>query len=59
MPLLPALGRQRQADLCEARLVHRVSSKIGRATQGNTVSKIKTIVKTYIHHMNISTFLAM
>ena len=40
MPLIPALGRQRQADLCEfgARLVYRVSSRTANATQRNHVS---------------------
>ena len=45
MPLIPALGRQRQVDLCEfeARLVYRVNSKIGsKATQRNPLSKNKT-----------------
>jgi hypothetical protein len=34
MPLIPSLGRQRQADLCEfkASLVYRVSSRTVRAT---------------------------
>jgi hypothetical protein len=42
--VIPALGRQRQADLCElqASLIHRVSSKAARATQRNPVSKTKT-----------------
>ena len=37
MPLIPALRRQRQVDLCEfkARLIYRVSFKIARATQRN------------------------
>ena len=42
MPLIPALDRQRQADLCEfeASLVYRVSSrKAPKATQRNPVSK--------------------
>jgi hypothetical protein len=35
-PLIPALGRQRQADSeFEASLVYRVSSKTARATQKN------------------------
>ena len=44
MPLIPALGRQRQVDLCEfeASLVYRVSSRTARATQRNPVSKTKT-----------------
>jgi hypothetical protein len=35
MPLIPALGRQRQADLCEleASLVYRVSSRTARDTK--------------------------
>ena len=35
-PLIPALGRQRQEDLCEfeASLVYRVSSRTARATTG-------------------------
>ena len=40
-PLIPALGRPRQADLCEfeASLVYRVSSRTARDTQRNPVSK--------------------
>jgi hypothetical protein len=38
-PLIPALQRQRQADLCESSLVYRVSSKTAKATQRNPVSK--------------------
>ena len=41
-PLIPALGRQRQVDLCEfgASLVYRASSwKSTKATQRNPVSK--------------------
>ena len=40
-PLVPVLGRQRQAELCEfeASLVYRVSSRIARATQRTPVSK--------------------
>jgi hypothetical protein len=39
-PLIPALGRQRQADFeFKASLVYRVSSRIPRATQKNRVSK--------------------
>ena len=43
--LIPALRRQRQADLCkfEASLVYRESARIGsKATQRNPVSKNKT-----------------
>jgi hypothetical protein len=36
MPLIPALGKQTQADL-----VYRVSSRTARATQRNPVSKKK------------------
>ena len=42
MPLIPALGKQRQADLCEfeASLVYRTSSRTGyKATQRNPVLK--------------------
>jgi hypothetical protein len=44
MPLIPALGRQRQVDHCEfkASLVYRMSSKIARVTQRNPVLKNKT-----------------
>ena len=40
-PFIPALGRQRQANLCEikASLVYRVSSRTSRTTQRNPVSK--------------------
>jgi hypothetical protein len=43
MPLIPALGRQRQEDLCEfwASLVYRTTSSTARATQRNPVSKDK------------------
>jgi hypothetical protein len=48
MPLISALGRQRQVDLCEfkASLVYRVSSRIARATQRNPDWKKKTKTKT-------------
>jgi hypothetical protein len=38
MPLIPALGRQRQEDLCEfeANLIYRASSRTARATQRKT-----------------------
>ena len=41
MPLIPALGRQRQLDLCEFKtsLVYRVSFRTAKATQRNPVSK--------------------
>jgi hypothetical protein len=40
-PLISALGRQRQADLCEfkASLVYRVSSRTAKAIQRNPVSR--------------------
>ena len=43
MPLITALGRQKQADLCEFKvsLVYRVSFRIASATQRNLVSKTK------------------
>jgi hypothetical protein len=40
LSLIPALGRQRQADF-EASLVYRVSSRTARATQKNPVLKKK------------------
>jgi hypothetical protein len=48
MPLIPALGKQRQVDLCEFKpiLVYRVSSKTDKATQRNPVSQNKQINKT-------------
>jgi hypothetical protein len=44
MPLIPALGRQRQADLCkfEASLVYRMSSGSARVTQRNPVEENKS-----------------
>jgi hypothetical protein len=41
MPLIQALRRQRQADLCEfkASLVYKVSSRTARVTQRKPVSK--------------------
>ena len=41
MPLIPALRRLKQVDLCEfkASLVYRVSSRTARAIQRNPVSK--------------------
>ena len=39
MPLVPALRRQRQADLCEASLVYRMSSRTAWATQRNPILK--------------------
>ena len=41
MPLVPVLGRQRQADLCEfeANPVYVVSFRTARATQRNPVLK--------------------
>ena len=43
MPLIPVLGRQRQAELCEfkAILVYRSSSRTAKAAQRNPVSKSK------------------
>ena len=57
MPLIPALRRQRQEDLCEfeAKLIYRVSSRTARATYRETLSrKTKTQNKprmtTYCYH---------
>ena len=47
MPLIPALRRQRQVDLCEfeASLVYRASSRTVRAvTQRNPVLKLKSCI---------------
>jgi hypothetical protein len=43
MPLIPELGRQKQANLCEleASLVYRASSRTAKATQRSPVSKYK------------------
>ena len=43
VPLIPALGRQTQADLCEfkASLVYKASSRTARATQKNPVLEDK------------------
>ena len=46
MPLIPALGRQRQVDFSvEVSLVYRVSSRTARDTQRNPVSKNKNNTK--------------
>jgi hypothetical protein len=44
MPLIPALGRQRQADLyeCEGSQTYRASFRIARATERNPSQKTKT-----------------
>jgi hypothetical protein len=49
-PFISALGRQRQADLCEfeASLAFRASSKTARATQRNLVSKNKNKINNDI-----------
>jgi len=39
MPLISVLGRQRKVALSEFELVHRVRSRIVRATERNPVSK--------------------
>ena len=43
MPLVPALRRQRQADLCDSgvRLFYRATSRTSRTTQRNPVLKKK------------------
>jgi hypothetical protein len=50
-PLIPALGRQRQEDLCEfkASPVYRVSSRTARATQRNLVLKNNACKYTHIY----------
>jgi hypothetical protein len=42
-PLIPALERQRQTDLCgfEDSLIYRMSSRTAKATQRNLVKKKK------------------
>jgi hypothetical protein len=54
MTLIPALGRQRQADLCEfeASLVYRESSRTPRAkTEKPCLGKIKrTDLKSFLSH---------
>jgi hypothetical protein len=44
MPLIPALGKQRQADLCkfETSLIYRESSRIVKATLKDPVSNKQT-----------------
>jgi hypothetical protein len=42
MYLIPALGMQRQEDLCEFSVVYRMSSSTSRATGRNTVSTTTT-----------------
>ena len=46
-PLIPALGRQKQADLCEFKdnLVYRVSARTAKDTQRNPVSKNQKLKK--------------
>jgi hypothetical protein len=48
--VVPALGRQRQEDLCEfeASLVYRVSSRTARATQRNPVLNKQTNNKQFV-----------
>ena len=53
-PLFPALGRQRQADLCElkASLVSRVSAMIGsKSTKKNSVSKQNKRFHFHFHNI--------
>jgi hypothetical protein len=61
MPLIPALGRQKQAELCEfeASLAYRASSRTAKATYRNPVLKKQKQIKnqqrfprnnTKIHH---------
>jgi hypothetical protein len=50
LALIPALGKQRQVDLClgkfKASLVYRVNSRTVKATQRNPVSKKQKQNKT-------------
>ena len=51
MPLMPALGRQEQANVCEfeARLVYNTSSRLARIlTQRHPVSKTKILETTLV-----------
>ena len=50
MSLSLALGRKRQADLCEleASLVYKVSSRTARATERNPVSKNQNKQKSFL-----------
>jgi hypothetical protein len=50
MPLIPALRRQRQADLCEFKvsLVYRMSSRTARATHRNSLSQNKQTNKNTV-----------
>jgi hypothetical protein len=60
MPLIPALGRQRQAELSEefeASLVYRVSFSTARAIQGNPDSKNQKKKKKKKVHCLIPFFL--
>ena len=54
-PLVPALGRQKQEDLCgfKTSLAYRASSRTARATQRNSVFK-KTKQNKTGHKMNTS-----
>jgi hypothetical protein len=51
VPLIPALGRQRQVNF-EASLVYRVSSRTARAIQRNPVSKNKKQTKSKTKKQN-------
>jgi hypothetical protein len=53
-PLIPALGRQRQADFeLEASLVYKVSSRTARAIQRNPVSEKKCGVSAFFSAMSL------
>ena len=59
MPLIPALGRQRQAELCEfkASLVYRASSRTGsKATQRNPISKNPKEKSQIYRHLHTNSF---
>jgi hypothetical protein len=45
MPLIPALRKQRKAELHEANLIYRVISRTVKVTPRNPVSEKQTITK--------------
>jgi hypothetical protein len=57
-PFIPALGRQRQADLCEFKdtLVYRVSSRTATATQQNLSSNKQTNKQTNPNQTKVPVF---
>jgi hypothetical protein len=51
MPLIPALGRQRQVGRFEANLVYKENSRTARATQRNPVSSQKQTKKPFRNNL--------